>query len=283
MKEKIVSRAVQPGLQPLPNIKNIIAVASGKGGVGKSTVAVNLSLALHQQGAKVGILDADIYGPSIPMMLDIQGKPDSLDGKLIEPLSHYGLQVMSIGFLITADAPAIWRGPMVSKALQQMLYNTHWQALDYLLIDLPPGTGDIQLTLAQKIPVAGAIIVTTPQELALLDAKKALVMFQKVKIPILGIVENMSEHRCNACGHSEAIFGEQGGASMAQQYQVPLLGKLPLDKQIRHHIDIGKPTVLAAPQGSIAQAYTMIATEVTKNLALQKQDYSAKFGPINIQ
>jgi len=283
MKDKIISHAVQSGLKPLPNVKNIIAVASGKGGVGKSTITVNLALALQQQGARVGALDADIYGPSIPLMLDITNKPDSVDGKSMQPLQNYGLQVMSIGFLIATDTPAIWRGPMVSKALQQMLYSTNWPALDYLFIDLPPGTGDIQLTMAQKIPVAGAIIVTTPQDLALLDAKRALVMFQKVKVSVLGIVENMSQHICSECGHVETIFGEQGGSSMAQEYQVPLLGQLPLDKQIRQHIDAGKPTVVAEPQGKLAQVYAAIAEQVTKNLALQKRDYSAKFGPIEVQ
>lgn len=282
MSNKIVSHAVQSGLTPLPNVKNIIAIASGKGGVGKSTVTVNLALALQSQGARVGILDADIYGPSIPLMLNIAGQPESLDGKFIEPMVNYGLQVMSIGFLIPED-PAIWRGPMVTKALQQMLHDTRWQDLDYLLIDLPPGTGDIQLTLAQKIPVVGAIIVTTPQDLALLDAKKALMMFQKVKIPTLGIVENMSQHVCSQCGHIETIFGEQGGEKMAQQYQVPLLGHLPLDRRIREDVDAGKPTMAAEPNSNIATAYLEIANQLAHNLTLQKRDYSAKFGQINIE
>ena len=283
MSDKVVSRAVQTGLTPLPNVKNIIAIASGKGGVGKSTITANLALALQHRGARVGVLDADIYGPSVPLMLNIEGKPESLDGKSIQPLDNYGLQVMSIGFLIAADKPAIWRGPMVSKALQQMLYDTRWDNLDYLLIDLPPGTGDIQLTLAQKIPVAGGIIVTTPQDLALLDAKKALVMLQKVKIPVLGIIENMSQHICSQCGHIETIFGEQGGEKIAQQYDVPLLGQLPLEQRIRQDVDAGKPTVLAEPAGDIAKAYLNIAKQVEQNLTLQKCDYSAKFGQINIE
>ncbi len=283
MSNKIVSHAVQSGLTPLPSVKNIIAIASGKGGVGKSTVTVNLALALLCQGARVGILDADIYGPSIPLMLNIQDKPESLDGKSIQPLCNYGLQVMSIGFLISAESPAIWRGPMATKALQQMLRDTQWHELDYLLIDLPPGTGDIQLTLAQKIPVVGAIIVTTPQDLAVLDAKKALTMFQRVKVPVLGIVENMSQHVCSQCGHIETIFGEQGGEKMAQQYNVPLLGRLPLDQRIRQAVDAGKPTMLTEPNSNIAMAYGEIAKQMTHNLTLQKRDYSAKFGQINVE
>ncbi len=283
MSNKIVSHAVQSGLTPLPSVKNIIAIASGKGGVGKSTVTVNLALALLCQGARVGILDADIYGPSIPLMLNIQDKPESLDGKSIQPLCNYGLQVMSIGFLISAESPAIWRGPMATKALQQMLRDTQWHELDYLLIDLPPGTGDIQLTLAQKIPVVGAIIVTTPQDLAVLDAKKALTMFQRVKVPVLGIVENMSQHVCSQCGHIETIFGEQGGEKMAQQYNVPLLGRLPLDQRIRQAVDAGKPTMLTEPNSNIAMAYGEIAKQMTHNLTLKKRDYSAKFGQINVE
>lgn len=281
---KIVSHAVQSGLTPLTNVKNIIAIASGKGGVGKSTLTVNLALALRQQGARVGILDADIYGPSIPLMLGIgEKKPASEDGQSMQPLLAYDLQVMSIGFLIAANAPAIWRGPMVSKALQQMLHQTCWQMLDYLLIDLPPGTGDIQLTLAQKIPLAGVIIITTPQDLALLDARKALRMFQKVNVAPLGIVENMSHYICPQCGHVEAIFGEQGGATMAEEFSMPLLGKLSLDQRIREHVDAGKPSVIAAPNSEIAQAYNLIASEMVKRLSLRKQDYSAKFGQINIE
>ncbi len=283
MSDNIVSHTVQPGLAPLPNVKNIIAIASGKGGVGKSTLTVNLALALQQQGAHVGILDADIYGPSVPLMLGIGEQPTSEDGKSMQPLIAYGLQVMSMGFLITANAPVIWRGPMVSKALQQMLRNTCWHQLDYLLVDLPPGTGDIQLTLAQKIPLAGSIIITTPQDLALLDAKKALLMFQKVNVITLGIVENMSQYICTQCGYMESIFGEQGGAVIAEQFNAPLLGKLPLDRRIREHVDGGKPSVIQDPDGEIAQTYGSIATQMVKQLAWQKQDYAAKFGQINIE
>lgn len=277
-----IAHTVQPSLKPLPNIKNIIAVGSGKGGVGKSTTAVNLALALAKN-ARVGILDADIYGPSLPTMLGLTEKPDSPDGKTINPIEKYGLQCMSIGLLLTEDTPAIWRGPIVTKALQQILFETNWDNLDYLIIDLPPGTGDIQLTLAQKIPVAGAIIVTTPQDLALIDAKKALVMFNKVQVAVLGIVENMSIYTCSQCGHEDPIFGHDGALKMAENYDVPLLGQLPLEKSIREETDSGLPTVLAAPESSRAQSYLQLAQRVVEKLALRPKDYSAKFGTIVVQ
>jgi ATP-binding protein involved in chromosome partitioning len=276
---KIISHAVQPSLKPLPNVKNIIAVGSGKGGVGKSTVAVNLALALAQT-ARVGILDADIYGPSLPMMLGLTEKPESPDGKTISPIEKYGLQCMSIGLLLVDNAPAIWRGPIVTKALQQMLFDTNWDNLDYLIIDLPPGTGDIQLTLAQKIPVAGAIIVTTPQDLALLDAKKALDMFNKVHVPVLGLVENMSTYICTKCGYEEHIFGQEGAVHMAEDHHLSLLGQLPLEKSIREETDSGQPTVIAAPGSPRAQCYFQLAQQVVEKLALRPKDYSAKFGTI---
>lgn len=279
---KIIAHAVQPSLKPLPNIKNIIAVASGKGGVGKSTTAVNLALALAKN-ARVGILDADIYGPSLPTMLGLTEKPDSPDGKTINPIEKYGLQCMSIGLLLTEDTPAIWRGPIVTKALQQILFETNWDNLDYLIIDLPPGTGDIQLTLAQKIPVAGAIIVTTPQDLALIDAKKALVMFNKVQVAVLGIVENMSTYICSQCGHEDAIFGHDGALKMAEDYHLPLLAQLPLEKSIREETDNGRPTVLAAPESPRAQCYLQLAQQVVEKLALRPKDYSAKFGNIVVE
>ncbi|MSP53450.1 MAG: iron-sulfur cluster carrier protein ApbC [Gammaproteobacteria bacterium] len=279
---KIVPHAVQPSLKPLPNVKNIIAVGSGKGGVGKSTVAVNLALALAKD-ARVGILDADIYGPSLPIMLGLTEKPESPDGKTISPIEKYGLQCMSIGLLLVDNAPAIWRGPIVTKALQQMLFDTNWDNLDYLIIDLPPGTGDIQLTLAQKIPVAGAIIVTTPQDLALIDAKKALNMFNKVHVPVLGIVENMSTYICTQCGHEEHIFGHAGAVTMAADYKVPLLAQLPLEKNIREETDSGRPTVIAAPESPRGQCYFQLAQQVVEKLALRPKDYSAKFGTIVVQ
>ncbi len=279
----IVSHGVQKGVKPLTGVKNIIAVASGKGGVGKSTVAVNLALALSAEGASVGILDADIYGPSQPSMLGVKMKPESKDGKSLEPIMSYHLQSMSIGYLIDEETPMIWRGPMVTQALEQLLRDTHWQDLDYLIIDLPPGTGDVQLTLAQKVPVTGAIIVTTPQDIALLDARKGLKMFEKVEIPVLGVVENMSTHLCSKCGHEEHIFGEGGGSRMADQYDVDFLGALPLDIRIREETDAGKPTVVADPDCRIAQIYRDIARRVAAKLALQKKDFSAKFPNIVIQ
>ncbi|HET6783407.1 MAG TPA: iron-sulfur cluster carrier protein ApbC [Pseudoxanthomonas sp.] len=268
-KSRVLSHAVQPGLAPLPRARNVIAIGSGKGGVGKSTTAVNLALALHLDGAKVGILDADVYGPSIPTMLGLSGKPDSPDNKSIEPMRAFGIETMSIGFLVDADTPMIWRGPMATSALTQLFTDTLWGDLDYLFIDLPPGTGDIQLTLAQKIPVAGAVIVTTPQDIATLDAKKALKMFQKVEVPVLGIVENMALHVCSNCGHEEHLFGQGGGERMAAQYGVPLLGSLPLDIAIREQGDAGQPVVVASPDSAVAQAYRQTARAMAAQLALR--------------
>jgi ATP-binding protein involved in chromosome partitioning len=280
---KVVAHSVQKSLKPIDNVKNIIAVASGKGGVGKSTTAVNLALALSAEGAKVGILDADIYGPSQPRMLGISGKPESKDGNSLEPMNSYHLQAMSIGFLIDEETPMIWRGPMVTQALEQLLNDTNWADLDYLVIDLPPGTGDTQLTLAQKVPVSGAVIVTTPQDIALLDARKGLKMFQKVEVPVLGIVENMSIHICSNCGHEEHIFGEGGGQAMAEQYGVNLLGSLPLDINIREETDSGRPTVVAQPESRITEIYREIARKTAAKLSLQAKDYAAKFPRIVIQ
>lgn len=280
---KVTAHSVQKSLKPIDNVKNIIAVASGKGGVGKSTTAVNMALALTEEGAKVGILDADIYGPSQPRMLGVSGKPESKDGKSLEPLEAYGLQAMSIGFLIDEETPMIWRGPMVTQALEQLLNDTNWSDLDYLIIDLPPGTGDTQLTLAQKVPVSGAVIVTTPQDIALLDARKGFKMFEKVEVPILGIVENMSTHICSSCGHEEHIFGEGGGTLMAEQYGVNFLGALPLDIRIREETDGGKPTVVAEPEARISMIYREIARKTTAKLALQAKSYASKFPSIVIQ
>lgn len=279
----VAAHSVQKSLKPIGNVKNIVAVASGKGGVGKSTTAVNLALALSAEGAKAGILDADIYGPSQPRMLGITGKPESSDGNTLEPLNSYHLQAMSIGFLIDEETPMIWRGPMVTQALEQLLNDTNWSELDYLVIDLPPGTGDTQLTLAQKVPVSGAVIVTTPQDIALLDARKGLKMFQKVEVPVLGIVENMSIHICSKCGHEEHIFGEGGGKAMAEQYGVQLLGALPLDIDIRQETDGGKPTVVAQPDSRISEIYREIARRTAAKLSLQAKDYAAKFPRIVIQ
>tara|TARA_B110000879_G_scaffold36757_1_gene51057 strand:- start:57841 stop:58998 length:1158 start_codon:yes stop_codon:yes gene_type:complete len=280
---KITAHSVQKSLKPLDNIKNVIAVASGKGGVGKSTTAVNLALALAAEGATVGILDADIYGPSQPRMLGISGQPDSSDGKSLEPMEGHGLQAMSIGFLIDDETPMIWRGPMVTQALEQLLNDTQWRGLDYLVVDLPPGTGDVQLTLAQKIPVSGAVIITTPQDIALLDARKGLKMFEKVEVPVLGIVENMSTHVCSECGHEEPIFGSGGGEKMAAEYSVDLLGALPLDISIRKQADGGVPTVVADPDSRVAQIYGEIARKTAAKLAAKSKDYSAKFPKIVIQ
>jgi ATP-binding protein involved in chromosome partitioning len=280
---KIEAHGAQKGAKPVTGVKNLIAVASGKGGVGKSTVSVNLALALAAEGASVGILDADIYGPSQPRMLGISDKPESKDGKSIEPLMSHGLQSMSIGYLIDEETPMIWRGPMVTQALEQLLRDTNWSDLDYLVVDLPPGTGDIQLTLAQKVPVTGAIIVTTPQDIALLDARKGLKMFEKVEIPVLGIVENMSTHICSKCGHEEHIFGEGGGARMAAQYHIDLLGQLPLDIRIREETDNGKPTVAADPECKISLNYRDIARRIAAKLSQQKKDYASKFPNIVIQ
>jgi ATP-binding protein involved in chromosome partitioning len=280
---KIVSHAVQRGVKLIPGVKNIIAVASGKGGVGKSTTAVNLALALAAEGASVGVLDADIYGPSQPMMLGIAGRPESKDGKSLEPMEGHGLQAMSIGFLIDTETPMVWRGPMVTQALEQLLNETKWHDIDYLVVDLPPGTGDIQLTLAQRVPVTGAVIVTTPQDIALLDARKGLKMFEKVGIPILGIVENMSTHVCSKCGHEEHIFGEGGGERMGKDYDVELLGSLPLDIHIREQADSGKPTVVADPDGKVASLYKQIARRVAVKIAEKAQDHTAAFPKIVVQ
>jgi ATP-binding protein involved in chromosome partitioning len=280
---KIVAHSVQKSLKPIDSVKNIIAVASGKGGVGKSTTAVNLALALSAEGATVGILDADIYGPSQPRMLGISGKPESKDGKSLEPMMSYDIQAMSIGFLIDEETPMIWRGPMVTQALEQLLNDTNWSDLDYLIIDLPPGTGDTQLTLAQKVPVSGAVIVTTPQDIALLDARKGFKMFEKVEVPVLGIVENMSIHICSSCGHEEHIFGEGGGQRMAEQYGVDFLGALPLEMRIREEADAGKPTVVAEPESRPAQIYREIARKAAAKLAMQAKSYAAKFPNIVIQ
>ncbi|QKT02765.1 iron-sulfur cluster carrier protein ApbC [Ectothiorhodospiraceae bacterium 2226] len=280
---KISSHATQKGVKPISGVKNIIAVASGKGGVGKSTTAVNLALALAAEGAKVGILDADIYGPSQPRMLGTNARPDSKDGRSLEPVMSYDLQSMSIGYLIDEETPMIWRGPMVTQALEQLLNDTNWKDVDYLIVDLPPGTGDTQLTLAQKVPLAGAVIVTTPQDIALLDARKGLKMFEKVEVPVLGIVENMSIHICSNCGHEEHIFGEGGGVRMAEQYGVDFLGALPLDIRIREEADNGRPTVVAEPQSRIAEIYRAIARRMAAKLSLRAKDHSAKFPNIVIQ
>ena len=280
---KIVAHSVQRGVKLIPEIKNIIAVASGKGGVGKSTTAVNLALALAAEGASVGILDADIYGPSQPMMLGISGRPESHDGKTIEPMIGHGIQAISIGFMIDSDTPMVWRGPMVTQALEQLLRDTRWQGLDYLVVDLPPGTGDIQLTLAQKVPVTGAVIVTTPQDIALIDARKGLKMFEKVSIPIIGIVENMSTHICSKCGHEEHVFGAGGAEKMCKEYGADFLGALPLDIRIREQTDSGKPSVVADPDGRIAETYRAIARRVAVKIAAQARDMSGKFPNIVIQ
>ncbi|HTE15714.1 MAG TPA: iron-sulfur cluster carrier protein ApbC [Burkholderiales bacterium] len=279
----IVKHAVQRGVKLVPGVKNIIAVASGKGGVGKSTTAVNLALALAAEGANVGVLDADIYGPSQPMMLGISGKPVSKDNKSLEPMEGHGLQAMSIGFLIDIETPMVWRGPMVTQALEQLLNETKWRDVDYLIVDLPPGTGDIQLTLAQRVPVTGAIIVTTPQDIALIDARKGLKMFEKVSIPILGIVENMSIHVCSKCGHEERIFGEGGGAKMSKDYDMELLGSLPLDIHIREQADSGTPTVVADPDSRATQIYKQIARRVAVKIAEKQQDHSSAFPKIVVQ
>jgi ATP-binding protein involved in chromosome partitioning len=279
---KITAHAVQRGVQLLPKVKNIIAVASGKGGVGKSTTAVNLALALAAEGAAVGILDADIYGPSQPMMMGIEGRPESADGKSMEPLTNYGVEVISIGFLIEPDNPMIWRGPMATQALEQLLRQTNWSELDYLIVDMPPGTGDIQLTLSQRVPLTGAVIVTTPQDIALLDAKKGIKMFEKVGVPILGIVENMAVHVCEKCGHVEHIFGEDGGKRMAAEYGMDYLGALPLNLSIRVQADAGRPTVVSDPDGEIAGLYKRMARQVAVKIAQRAKDFSSKFPTISV-
>lgn len=279
---KIVAHAAQRGVALLPQVKNIVAVASGKGGVGKSTTAANLALALAAEGAKVGLLDADIYGPSQPMMMGIQGRPESEDGKTMEPMENHGVQVMSIGFLVDQDEAMIWRGPMATQALEQLLRQTHWKDLDYLIVDMPPGTGDIQLTLSQRVPMTGAVIVTTPQDIALLDAKKGIKMFEKVGVPILGLVENMAVHVCTNCGHVEHIFGEDGGKRYATEKGIDYLGALPLNMQIRLQADNGKPTVVSDPEGEVAQIYKAVARQVAVKIAAQAKDFSSKFPSIKI-
>ncbi len=283
VRSRVVSHAVQRGVKLIPGIKNIIAVASGKGGVGKSTTAANLALALAAEGASVGVLDADIYGPSQPTMLGITGRPESKDGKSIEPMEGHGLQAISIGFMIDVDTPMVWRGPMVTQALEQLLKDTRWRELDYLVVDLPPGTGDIQLTLAQKVPVTGAVIVTTPQDIALIDARKGLKMFEKVGIPILGVVENMALHTCPKCGHESHIFGSGGAARMCQDYGTELLGQLPLDEAIREQADSGKPTVVADPDGRVAAIYKRIARRCAVRIAESQKDMTSKFPNIVVQ
>src|SRR5579872_5139608 len=284
LQSDIRPHSVQRNLKPLGEIKNIVAVASGKGGVGKSTVAANLALAWAAQGARVGMLDADIYGPSQPLMLGLEGKrPTSPDGKHLRPLASHGITAMSIGFLVDAEQPMVWRGPMVTQALTQLLSETDWGELDYLVVDMPPGTGDIQLTLAQRVPVAGAVIVTTPQDIALADARKGLKMFEKVAVPVLGVVENMSVHICSSCGHTEHIFGAGGGARMAQEYGVTLLGELPLDSRIREEADGGRPTVIAAPDSPRAQAYFAMARRTAATLARRARDRSSLFPQIVVE
>ncbi|TAN54332.1 MAG: iron-sulfur cluster carrier protein ApbC [Betaproteobacteria bacterium] len=283
VRSRVVSHAVQRGVKLIPAIKNIIAVASGKGGVGKSTTAANLALALAAEGASVGVLDADIYGPSQPTMLGITGRPESKDGKSIEPMEGHGLQAISIGFMIDVDTPMVWRGPMVTQALEQLLKDTRWRELDYLVVDLPPGTGDIQLTLAQKVPVTGAVIVTTPQDIALIDARKGLKMFEKVGIPILGVVENMALHTCPKCGHESHIFGSGGAARMCQDYGTELLGQLPLDEAIREQADSGRPTVVADPDGRVAAIYKRIARRCAVRIAESQKDMTSKFPNIVVQ
>jgi ATP-binding protein involved in chromosome partitioning len=280
---QIVAHAVQRGVKLLPGVKNIIAIASGKGGVGKSTTAVNLALALSAEGARVGILDADIYGPSQPMMLGITGRPESIEENTIEPMEGHGLQASSIGFLVDQDSPMVWRGPMVTSALEQLLRQTRWRDLDYLIVDMPPGTGDIALTLSQKVPVTGAVIVTTPQDIALLDARKGLKMFEKVGVPIVGIIENMSTYICPNCGHEEHVFGAGGGEKMCQDYSVDFLGSLPLNLSIREQADAGCPTVVADPDGAISGIYKNIARQVAIRVANLSKDMSGKFPSIVIQ
>ncbi len=279
---KIIAHAAQRGVALLPQVKNIIAVASGKGGVGKSTTAVNMALALAAEGARVGLLDADIYGPSQPMMMGIDGRPESEDGQTMEPLENHGVQVMSIGFLVNQDEAMIWRGPMATQALEQLLRQTNWKDLDYLIVDMPPGTGDIQLTLSQRVPMTGAVIVTTPQDIALLDARKGIKMFEKVGVPILGVVENMAVHVCSKCGHVEHIFGADGGKKMAAEYEMDYLGALPLNMQIRLQADSGMPTVIADPEGEIAQLYKSVARQVAVKIAAKAKDFSSKFPSIKI-
>ena len=279
---QVVAHAAQPGVALLPQVKNIIAVASGKGGVGKSTTAANLALALAVEGASVGLLDADIYGPSQPLMMGLSGRPESTDGKTMQPLESHGGQVMSIGSLVAADQAMVWRGPMATQALEQLLRQTNWRHLDYLIVDMPPGTGDIQLTLSQRVPLTGAVIVTTPQDIALIDAMKGIRMFQKVGVPILGIVENMAVHVCSQCGHTEAIFGVEGGKKMAQKEGMAYLGALPLSMSIRVHADSGLPTVVAEPDSDVAAIYKAVAREVAVKVSAKAKDFSSKFPSIKV-
>ncbi len=279
----IIAHAVQQGIKPLPGVKNIIAVASGKGGVGKSTTAVNLALALAAEGAAVGMLDADVYGPSLPTMLGVSARPESRDGETLEPIEQYGMQIMSIGLMIDVDTPMVWRGPLATQALDQLLHQTQWRDLDYLVVDMPPGTGDIQLTLAQKVPVTGAVIVTTPQDIALIDARKGYKMFEKVGIPVVGIVENMSVHICSNCGHTERIFGEGGAEKMGADFGAPVLGALPLAINIREKADSGKPTVIAEPDSAIADIYKTIARKTAVAISKKAVDFSSKFPNIIVQ
>ena len=287
IEQRIIAHSVQQGTQAVPGVKNIIAVASGKGGVGKSTVSANLALALAKAGAAVAVLDADIYGPSQPRMLGAHGKPDALENKMLVPLNNYDLKIMSIGLLVAEDTPMIWRGPMVTQALEQMLRGTAWNhdgaEVDYLIIDLPPGTGDIQLTLSQKVPVTGAVIVTTPQDIALLDARKAVKMFEKVEVPVFGVIENMSTHICSQCGHQEAIFGTQGAEKMASEYGLELLGEIPLEMAIREGADGGEPTVVSDPASDSAAIFDQVALRVAAQLSLKKRDFSSKFPNIVVE
>ncbi len=279
---KVIAHAVQRGVQLMPNVKNIVAVASGKGGVGKSTTAANLALALAAEGAQVGLLDADIYGPSQPMMMGVSGRPESVDGQNMEPLENYGVQVMSIGFLVDPDEAMIWRGPMASQALDQLLRQTNWRDLDYLIVDMPPGTGDIQLSLSQRVPMTGAVIVTTPQDIALADARKGVAMFEKVGVPILGLVENMAVHVCSNCGHVEHIFGADGGKQYAAEKGIDYLGALPLSRSIREQADSGRPSVIADPDSEVAGIYTSVARRVAVEIAAKAKDFSSKFPAIKI-
>ena len=285
--QEIISHSAQQGAQAVPGIKNIIAVASGKGGVGKSTVSANLALALAASGASVAVLDADIYGPSQPRMLGAQGKPEALENKMLVPMKNHDIKIMSIGFLVEDDTPMIWRGPMVTQALEQMLRGTAWnedgQDVEYLIIDLPPGTGDIQLTLSQKVPVAGAVIVTTPQDIALLDARKAYNMFEKVDVAIFGVIENMSTHVCTSCGHEEAIFGSHGAHKMAKDYNLDVLGEIPLEMSIRELADSGTPTVVSQPDSATAKRYKNIALKIAGKLSVKKKDFSAAFPNIVVE
>ncbi|MDA1186430.1 MAG: iron-sulfur cluster carrier protein ApbC [Burkholderiaceae bacterium] len=281
--QKITAHAVKPGLKPLASVRNMIAVASGKGGVGKSTTTVNLALALAAEGAKVGVLDADIYGPSIPTMMGASGRPESSDGKTMEPLMAHGLQVNSLGFLIDKSQAMIWRGPMATQALEQLLRQTRWNDLDYLFVDMPPGTGDIHLTLSQNVPITGAVIVTTPQEIALMDARKGLTMFEKVSVPVLGIIENMAMHICSQCGHADDVFGQGGGALMSAEHKVPLLGSLPLNRSIRENADAGRPTLVAEPDGEVSKIYKSVARQIAIAVSRIAKDHTSKFPKIVVE